>query len=109
MNKFQSLIQANSKETLSNRAKLLVSSTENKMAQVIFEMEITVNELKMQIEQLTDVAPENTYDLRPGGKGFDPAKWVNSLIDFKNKLYALELKLEIAKEAQSEWFETIKN
>ena len=104
MNKFQKTIAADSGSTLNKRAKLLVSSVENKMAQKIFDIKNSKNEIEMQIEQLTDVAPENTYDLRPGGKNFNPENWVDGIIKLKTELYTLNIELKIAEDVKEEWF-----
>jgi hypothetical protein len=105
MNKFQKLIQASSKDTLNKRGNLLISSVQNKMEQKIFDIKNRINEVEMRVEQLTDVAPENTYDLRPGGKGFDPEKWINNLVSLKTELYTLSIELVIAEDIKEEWFE----
>jgi len=104
MNKFQKTIAASNESTLTNRAKLLVSSVENQMSQKIFAVKNKINDVKMQIEQLTDVAPENTFDLRPGGTNFDPEAWVTKIVKLKTELYTLSVELEIAVEIEKEWF-----
>ena len=104
MNKFQKSIASSNEVTLTKRAGLLVSSVENQMNQKLFSIKNKINEVEMRVERLTDVAPENTYDLRPGGNGFDPAKWVENLVNLKTELYTLNIELKIAEDIQEEWF-----
>lgn len=108
MNKFQNLIGGSTDSVKSNRTTLLAKSTMNAANQNINKIENQINEVEMDIERITDVAPENTYDLRPGGKNFSPNKWVSDITVFKLKLYKLYIELEIAKNIRDEWFSEVK-
>lgn len=60
----------------------------------------------MEISKLTDLAPDTSYSLKPGGDKFDAATWVEQLHKTKLKLSLKEIELKSAQEIVNEWFET---
>lgn len=66
----------------------------NKQQNLVNNLNDKINNIDLEIENLTDIAPENTYDLRPGGKGFDPQNWVSRLQELKLNKYTTTLELE---------------
>ena len=62
------------------------------------------NDSEMQIQGLTDFAPDTTDSLRPGVKGWNPNKWAADLQDAKTRLYELGVELKIAQATYDEFF-----
>ena len=109
MNLFKKNITANSDSVKGKRADLLASATERQQRNLISELEQKIDDHEMKLQQLTDIAPENTYSLKPGGDNFDPNKWVREQHQIVLELYALNVELEIANKVYGKWFEEDKD
>lgn len=102
--KFSKMLTSTEAGIKTKRASILESSTLNSFTTKINGIKDEISQKELAVEQLTDIAPENTYDLKPGGKNFSPKNWVNELTDLKIELYKLNIRLEIIMEAKNEWF-----
>lgn len=104
MNKFVNNLSASNSTIKQARAEAMAEET-------IIEVEGFVNNLRKErsrlntlVTSLTDLAPDNAYSLRPGGKDFNASKWVADLHEAKMKLALKEIELSQAVAIHKEWF-----
>ena len=104
MKKFMEMLTNSSEAIKSKRGGIITTATENKQLQLINTITDEINECELQLERLTDISPENTYSLRPGGDNFDPNEWVLGVHNLKIDIYEKKITLEIAMKTYEEWF-----
>jgi hypothetical protein len=104
MSKFVNMLSADSNATLGNRAKNLADSAVLEVESFIGNLRKEKLQLNTKLNDLTDLAPENTYDLRPGGKDFDAGRWVAELHRVRMDLALKEVQLAEAQAIYDEWF-----
>lgn len=104
MGKFLQMMSQNDSTALRRRASQI--NTQAKIAQqgIIQDLENQKANLEIQIQNLTDFAPETTDALRPGVKGWDPITWAKKLQAAKTGLYNIQVALEIANATMEEFF-----
>lgn len=101
---FQRLNQGHS-EVLSTRNQLVVNQAKIAQEALVKEKEALVNGLKLKIDQLTDLAPENTTSLTVKNALSDnPVKWVADLHQLSVDLVLAEQEHKIAKANYEELF-----
>lgn len=105
-NKFTSTLSASNADIKSARAQLLADSTLDEVDSFISVLRKEKNQLSIKLNNLTDLAPDNTYSLRPGSKDFDAGKWVKELHTTKMELSLKTIQLSVAEEIKTEWFTT---
>lgn len=99
----KSLAQSNDK-IKEARAQMLADDTLLEVDTLISNLKRKVNSLKSTINNLTDLAPDNTYSLRPGGKDYNPLKWVTELHQATLDLKIAEIEYDAAVSIKTEWF-----
>ncbi len=104
MSKFASMLSADSSATLGNRAKNLADSAVLEVESFIANLRKEKLQLNSKLNDLTDLAPENTYSLRPGSADFNPAKWVRELHQTRMDIALKEIELAEAQAIYDEWF-----
>lgn len=106
MGKFEKMLSASDSAIKETRAKQLAEETILEVDTFINNLKRDISKLNNKLTSLTDLAPDNTYSLRPGSKDFDANKWMIELHETKmdKKLKAIEL--EVAMEIKNEWFES---
>ncbi len=104
MNKFASTLSASNADIKSQRATLVAESTSDEVDTLISVLRKEKRALESKLNNLTDLAPDNTYSLRPGSKDFDAAKWVKEYHQTKMDLKLKVIELETAEEIKKEWF-----
>lgn len=109
MNKFTELISNNGEDTLVKRAKILAESAELAQNGLINKLKSTKAELELELDKLTDLAPETTDSLRPGSKNWNPEQWVKRMQEINEDLYNLKIQIEIAEKTYNEYFTEINN
>lgn len=109
MNKFTELISNNGEDTLVKRAKILAESAELAQNGLINKLKSTKAELELELDKLTDLAPETTDSLRPGSKNWNPEQWVRRMQEINEDLYNLKIQIEIAEKTYNEYFTEINN
>ena len=105
MGKFLRMMSQNDSSTLRRRAGKIDIQARNAMSSAIRDLEDEKVNVELQIQDLTDFAPETTDALRPGCRGWDPQKWSKNLLDLRMKLYTINLKLKNARDTFAEFFE----
>lgn len=109
MNKFTELISNNGEGTLMKRAKILAESAELAQNSLINKLKANKTELELELDKLTDLAPETTDSLRPGSKNWNPEQWVKRVQEINEDLYNLNIQIEIAQKTYNEYFTEINN
>lgn len=106
MNKFSSMLSASDKSIKEARAKALGEETQLEVDAFITNLRREKGKLNNKINDLTDLAPDNTYSLRPGTKGFDAAKWMAELHQTRMDIALKEIEITEAEAIHAEWFGT---
>lgn len=104
MNKFTSLISNTGNDTLKRRAENIAATAEIAQQNLVNKLKQRKAEISLHIENLTDLAPENTESLRPGNKDWNPETWVTELQKAKEDKYTIEIQLKLAQETFDEYF-----
>jgi hypothetical protein len=104
--RFVQMLTASDKTIKANRAQHLADSTVLEVEAKMTEIRRRKNTLVNKITDLTDLAPENTYSLRPGSKDFNASKWTEELFKTKLDLKLVDIELETIEEIHSEFFAT---
>ncbi len=104
MSKFAQMLSADNSATLGNRAKNLADAAVLEVESFISNIKKEKLQLNNKLNNLTDLAPENTYSLRPGSADFDPAKWVKELHQTRMDIALKEIELAEAQAIYDEWF-----
>lgn len=104
MNKFEKTLSASDKTIKETRAKQLGEDIILEVDTYINVIKRDLSKLNSKLNSLTDLAPDNTYSLRPGHKDFDASKWVAELHETKMDIKLKNIELEIANDIKSEWF-----
>lgn len=105
MGKFLQMMSQNDSNALRARASQINTQAKIAQEEIIHKLKIEKTNVEMQIQGLTDFAPDTTDSLRPGVKGWNPTKWAADLQDAKTRLYELEVELKIAEATFDEFFE----
>lgn len=104
MSKFEKMLSADNSATLGNRAKNIAEAAVLEVDSFISNLKKERLQLNSKLNDLTDLAPENTYSLRPGGADFNPAIWVRELHQIKMDIALKEIELAEAQSIFDEWF-----
>lgn len=104
MNKFTQQLAASNAEIKEARAKALSEATVLEVETFIQGLKRERMQLQNELTNLTDLAPDNTYSLRPGSADFNAQQWVQKLHRTKMDLMLKEVELEQAQSIYDEWF-----
>lgn len=108
MNKFVQNLTKNETGIKEARAKIVGEQAENAQSELINTLKREKNGLNLKLDQLQDLAPNDTTSLVvAGGKTFDPQRWVRDIQDAKVELATKEIELDIAQKTYDEWFKEI--
>lgn len=104
MGKFLNMMSQNDSKALVARASQI--NTQAKIAQetIVQGLKNAIAEVEINIQNLTDFAPDTTQSLRPGVQGWNPTKWASDLQAQKTRLYELDVELKIAEATLKEFF-----
>ena len=104
MGKFLQMMSQNDSKALVARASQI--NVQAKIAQqaIVQNLKNEIANVEIEIQNLTDFAPDTTQSLRPGVKGWNPTKWASDLQDAKTRLYELNVELKIAEKTYEEFF-----
>ena len=104
MGKFLNAMSQSDTQVLRTRATALNQQADIAQTNIINALKQRKSELELEIQNLTDFAPESTQSLRPGVSGWDPRAWATSLQNAKMSLYKVTLELKIAEDTYNEFF-----
>lgn len=104
MSKFANILSASNDKIKEARAEMISEETVIEVEQFVSNLKKETLQLKNKIVKLTDLAPDNSYSLRPGGKDFDAAQWVKELHKAKMDLKLKTIALVEANSIMTEWF-----
>ena len=104
MGKFLQMMSQNDSKALVARASQI--NVQAKIAQqaIVQNLKNEIANVEIEIQNLTDFAPDTTQSLRPGVKGWHPTKWASDLQEAKTRLYELNIELKIAEATEKEFF-----
>lgn len=104
MGKFLQMMSQNDSKALVARASQI--NVQAKIAQqaIVQNLKNEIANVEIEIQNLTDFAPDTTQSLRPGVKGWNPSKWASDLQAAKTRLYELNIELKIAEATEKEFF-----
>ena len=104
MGKFLQMMSQNDSKALVARASQI--NVQAKIAQqaIVQNLKNEIANVEIEIQNLTDFAPDTTQSLRPGVKGWQPTKWASDLQEAKTRLYELNIELKIAEATEKEFF-----
>lgn len=104
MNKFKKMIAVSaSNEILQKRGDIIANKAAREQKKLIDSIKDDIDNINLELTQLTDLSPKTTVDLDPGAD-FDPKKWVFRVQTLKNSLRVEELKLKDAIDTYNEFF-----
>lgn len=104
MNKFITGLVQDTSGIKKQKAIAVGKETADAQIDLIRLLEKRKREIENKLLDLTDLSPENTFDLRPTKKDFNATAWVQNLQELKLQLLEVEIELQVAEETQSEWF-----
>jgi hypothetical protein len=104
MGKLLQMMSQNDSKALVARASQINTQAKIAQEEIIHKLKIEKTNVEMQIQGLTDFAPDTTDSLRPGVKGWNPNKWAADLQEAKTRLYTLGVELKIAQATFDEFF-----
>ena len=101
--KFGAMITASDKSIKEARAVIIVKAGRRAAENKVRSIEDEVDSLETTILNLTDLAPDTTFSLKPG-KDFDAESWVNKLHEATLDLELKKIELKAAQDIVKEWF-----
>ena len=101
--KFGAMITASDKSIKQARAVIIVKAGKRAAENKVRSIEDEVDSLETTILNLTDLAPDTTFSLKPG-KDFDAESWVNKLHEATLDLELKKIELAAAEAIVTEWF-----
>lgn len=104
MSKFVTNLVQDAEGIKKQRATALAKETSDAQVDLIRVLEKEKRELDNELMNLTDLSPENSFDLRPGSKNYNATIWVKKMQDIQVELLNIEVQLEVALATQKEWF-----
>lgn len=104
MGKFLQMMSQNDSKALVARASQINVQAQIAQDNIVQKLKNDIAEVEIEIQNLTDFAPDTTQSLRPGVKGWNPTKWASDLQDAKTRLYELNIELKIAEKTKQEFF-----
>ena len=104
MGKFLQMMSQNDSNALRARASQLDTQARIAQENIVHKLKNDIAEIEIDIQNLTDFAPETTQSLRPGCKDWRPAEWAKKLQEAKVALYQANVELKIAEATLKELF-----
>jgi hypothetical protein len=104
MNKFVTTLSASDASIKTSRATIISEQAEIEVQTMVQNLKKEKLSLQNKIAQMTDLSPEETTSLRPGGKNFDAAAWAKNLHTAKMQLKLKQIELDEAQGIYNEWF-----
>jgi autotransporter translocation and assembly factor TamB len=104
MSKFANELSASDKSIKAKRAKMLEDTTVIEVESFLQNLKREKLQLNNKLNNLTDLAPDNTYSLRPGSKEFNAGEWVKELHLTKMEIALKDIELVEAQGIYDEWF-----
>ena len=103
MSKFYNNLIKSNNEIKETRAKRVSEQAEMAQQELVNRIKKELNQLENQLEDIYDLAPDNTQSLNVG-KNFDAEQWVQKVQDLKIQFMNKEVELKAANETLNEWF-----
>ena len=104
MGKFLQMMSQNDSKALVARAGQINVQAKIAQQNIVQKLKNDIAEVEIEVQNLTDFAPDTTQSLRPGCKDWNPKTWASKLQDAKTRLYELNVELKIAEKTFEEFF-----
>lgn len=104
VNKFASTLSSSNAEIKATRAQSLADTTVLEVESFIQNLKKEKLQLANKLNNLTDLAPDNSYSLRPGNKDFNAQAWIKELHTTRMDLKLKAVQLDEAQAIYDEWF-----
>ena len=104
MGKFLNMMSQNDSKALVARASQINTQARIAQEDIVHGLKNEIANVEIEIQNLTDFAPDTTQSLRPGCKDWNPKKWASNLQSAKTRLYELNVELKIAEKTFEEFF-----
>lgn len=86
------------------RAEIMTRNTIRAQASIIQTIQKDLDDIDEKELNLTDLSPENTYDLKPGGNNFTASAWAEKLQQISVARMEVEVRMMAAKINFEKWF-----
>lgn len=103
-NRFMDTLVSTNERLKEKRASLIEFAANRSQLELVQKIEKEINELRLELESISDFGPENALSLRPASHDFNVNEWRNEVHRIKLELYRKQIELNIAKETYNEWF-----
>ncbi len=103
-NKFAKMLSASNADIKATRAGLIAEATSDEVDSFVAAIKKEKRGLEIKLNNMTDLAADNSYSLRPGSKDFEATKWVKELHQTKMDIKLKTIELEVAEDIRKEWF-----
>jgi hypothetical protein len=104
MKKFVANLSASGNNIRQDRAAALAQQVEIEQDTLVNSLRMDLLRKEAELNSLADLGPSTTYDLRVGGKEFNPKAWVTAVQACKVELLNIRVQLELAEETRKVWF-----
>ena len=103
-NKFIATVSASDAKIKLTRATNLGELASIETSALIQNLRREKLQLENKIANMSDLSPETTTSLRPGGEDFDAATWIKELHSATMELKLKNIELTTAEDIYNEWF-----
>lgn len=104
MGKFLQIMSQNDSKALVARASQINTQARIAQEEIVHKLKNEKAQIEINIQNLTDFAPDTTQSLRPGTKNWNPSQWAKDLQAQKVAYYTVNLNLKIAEDTLKEFF-----
>ena len=106
MNKFAQILTKTHKGILESRATNLAAQAQLEQEALVSAKKRRYLQLDQDFNSLTDLSPDSTTSLKPGGTGkdFNAAVWVEKLHNLQVERLEAKIELEVAENTYATWF-----
>lgn len=103
--KFNKSIAAGSNEALKRRSEKVAQSTYLAAKAKLNALEMKLDQKNTEIDNHTDIGPDNSMSTRPVNENFDGTKWIEKLFELKLEAEELKIQKAIMDGIINEWFD----
>lgn len=104
MSKFVKNLTQDADGVKAQRASIIASATKSKQESLVNKLKEQKLELDTKLLNLTDLSPDNSFSLKPGGDNYDPERWVIEMQNTQIAILNKKIEIEVAERTLKEWF-----
>ena len=102
--KFYANLVLEAKGIKEQRAHIMTRNTMRSQAAIIQGIQKRLDDIDEKELNLTDLSPENTYSLKPGGNNFTSQAWTEELQGLGIRRREVQVEMDVAMENFEKWF-----